>query len=241
MLLIEKGIDYHTAFTEIFTSNPLTSHLYYGSYSVELNAPDLLKDFNIDSTLTTAKIAAFRNTGKSVYDPSRVESIWVHRPHFINRDYIQMEMPLEKGFFFHMRKWNIDGKVDQTRMVYDIMKMNPVYPFIWKILPREKLDYIVNNAYTRIDNILDDPELANITSTNFYYNQIDYCVAKFTGKYAEVDGCRTPYACRVDPIPGFRCVESVQSFSKHFMDDNFMIFIPDSSPRPKMLHNGCRV
>lgn len=110
LIFLPNGQKYYDQFNFLYRNNPDAAFLHYASYVTSVRAPKISEEFSVGNVLRSGKVGANKNLGKTIFDPKRTKSVWIHYPHFFPPQMKPYEVPSNYGLILHTRTWNIEGE-----------------------------------------------------------------------------------------------------------------------------------
>ncbi|KAE9547652.1 hypothetical protein FO519_009136 [Halicephalobus sp. NKZ332] len=239
LIFLPEGKKYYNEFTSIYRNHPDAAFLHYASYVAHLRASKSSERFSLERTLRSIKIGKSKKIGKTVLDPKRIKSVWVHHPHFFPAQLRPYEVPSNDGLILHTRTWEIHSEELYKAAYFKLSGVNKYFANISGILSEKEIRNISLSWETTYKSFKEKGFLDGLRSTNHYHRSIDTCIKSIGGPGSRIIGCRTVYSCILKPIEGFECLQSRQKWRK--ADGELEAYLPVGEPELEMKVNGCTI
>ena len=252
LIFLSSGRDFFSEFSQLWRLRPGTAYFQYPSYATVGKAEKQLSDFSMQKTLKSLIIGNYPWDGKSVYNTSLVETIWIHWTDFFAENLSGYKMSPEEGIVVHARHWSFDREKSPSELMKEtfdtphkqnrVDQPNSYYPKITNLLSSAAISEIDFNFEMRMLSVKSNQTLSSsLTSNDLYYKLADECVSQIGGITFRKVGCRTNYACVIPPFFGVTCVQTKQVLKKTSFDDYFIVYAPTGNTQTVFNHNGCNV
>ncbi|TMS37486.1 hypothetical protein L596_004407 [Steinernema carpocapsae] len=236
---------------------PHAAGFMYDRYNTEVTTHLNPNKFSLSSLIDSSEIRDEWEDGKSVYNPERVFTAWIHWPGLTHQPGYKMQLvSSEQNIMVHMRKWKMVSHINVISM------RGSRSDFIANGLPlthfqgppdaqsstKKKLKSKPHSAFDlRIRDII-SPEKTRLLQLEFnrtfaqtrefqnlpikvrYYPLIADCYQKiFYDKSKQPDSCPGPVNCFLPPMPDVKCSIAKGNFVYNKVNDGLFVHYPAKS------------
>uniref|UniRef100_A0A1I7YA83 Glycosyltransferase family 92 protein n=1 Tax=Steinernema glaseri TaxID=37863 RepID=A0A1I7YA83_9BILA len=211
VLFPRLGETYIEEFMKLSRDNPFAAGFLYNRYKTEVTTAMRPEHFSLSGLIESAEIHDEWADGKSVYNPERVFTAWIHWPGLTHSSQHKMHLvSSHKNIMVHLRKWKMDsdapaalrqktksvsGRSAKHFDVFDLRIRDLISPSKTRQLQAE-----FNRTYAQTE------EFKKLPVTVRYYPLIADCYQKtFYDKLMKPDSCPGPINCFLPPMPDVRC------------------------------------
>uniref|UniRef100_A0A914PMH5 Glycosyltransferase family 92 protein n=1 Tax=Panagrolaimus davidi TaxID=227884 RepID=A0A914PMH5_9BILA len=115
LIYIKQGAPFYPAFKQHWQEFPLTKTLNLTARTVEMEAENGYEKFSMLNTFQTMNVLPERIYGKSIYNTSLIESVWIHWPTEFDKRLKSMTLDEKDAVLIHARTFKF-GKYNQTKI-----------------------------------------------------------------------------------------------------------------------------
>uniref|UniRef100_A0A914Q9L4 Glycosyltransferase family 92 protein n=1 Tax=Panagrolaimus davidi TaxID=227884 RepID=A0A914Q9L4_9BILA len=229
LIYIKHGSQFYPPLKQLWQENPLARSLNFSARTVEMESEKRFEQFSMLKSFNSMNILPDSITGKSIYNTSLIESVWIHWPTEYDRRLKSVTWNENNAILIHARNFNF-GKYSNSDN-RDILQET--------ILDSKHAQKINENFENRKFIFESNKYIKEMESSMRYYSNIDECTLSIGGYDAKIFGCRSHYFCKIPRFPGIYCIESRQNYVKHVLTPFLTFYISQKSPSPTLNKNGC--
>uniref|UniRef100_A0AC35GK47 Glycosyltransferase family 92 protein n=1 Tax=Panagrolaimus sp. PS1159 TaxID=55785 RepID=A0AC35GK47_9BILA len=115
LIYIKQGAPFYPSFKQHWQQFPLTKTLNLTARTVEMEAENGYENFSMLKTFQTMNVLPERIYGKSIYNTSLIESVWIHWPTEFDKRLKSMTLDEKDAVLIHARTFKF-GKYNQTKI-----------------------------------------------------------------------------------------------------------------------------
>ncbi|KAK0397889.1 hypothetical protein QR680_002322 [Steinernema hermaphroditum] len=208
------GETYIEEFMKLSSDYPNAAGFTYNRYNAEVTTTLNPQEFSLSNLIDSSEIHHEWEDGKSVYNPERVFTAWIHWPGLTHSPGYKMHLvPSHENIMVHMRKWKMYFDVFDLR-IQDIISRHKT-----KQLQRE-----FNRTFAQTE------EFKRLPTKVRYYPLIAECYQKiFYDKRKHPDSCPGPINCFLPPMPNVKCSVAKTDFVFNKVHDGLFMHYPHQS------------
>uniref|UniRef100_A0A7E4VR58 Glycosyltransferase family 92 protein n=1 Tax=Panagrellus redivivus TaxID=6233 RepID=A0A7E4VR58_PANRE len=223
----------------LLAQHPMASGFSYVRFNTAFQSERGPFGFSLNNELESARISMIqREDGKSFVRTKAVETVWIHWPATVKKDYKMVTTDDAFNFMVHLRNWTASSEPKSINVSSLLYKTSlPLHNFIRSErlaeLSKESKDFIETYAKA---------EFAALPADSVYYKLIEQCYNDmFYSKGRQVTTCPGPARCKFpNNLKGIGCAIANSKTKHELINRNVVVHQMEDEKHMIIKADGCQ-